>query len=60
MFLIVPLGDLYILFSENSSTLCSSGVIVAHLIPTLYFLIAFAASTVIWSSVLSLDSIPKS
>ena len=38
----------------------SSGVMVAHLIPTLYFLIAFAASIVTWSFVLSLCSIPKS
>ena len=60
MFLIVPFGDLYILDKENSSTLCSSGVIVAHFMPTLYFLIALAASIVIWSSVLSLDSIPRS
>ena len=43
---IVPLGDLHIFFRPNSSTLASSGVIVAHLIPTLYFLIASAASTV--------------
>ena len=30
----------------SPSTLCSSGVMVAHLIPTLYFLIASAQSTV--------------
>ena len=42
IFLIVPLGDLHIFFKSNSSTLASSGVIVAHLIPTPYFFIAFA------------------
>lgn len=41
-------------------TRASSGVIVAHLIPTLYFCMAFAASMVTWSSVLSLFSIPRS
>ena len=30
----------------SPSTLCSSGVIVAHLIPTLYFLMASAESMV--------------
>ena len=35
----------------NSSTRASSGVIVAHLMPTLCFLIALAESTVIWSFV---------
>jgi hypothetical protein len=45
-FLIVPLGDFHIYFNLNSSTLASSGVIVAHLIPTLYSLIALAASRV--------------
>jgi len=33
-------------FKLNSSTLASSGVIVAHLTPTLYCLIALAASIV--------------
>ena len=60
IFLIVPLGDLHIFFSVYSLTLSSSGVIVAHFIPTLNFLIAFAASTVTWSSVKSLFLIPKS
>ena len=46
MFLIVPLGDLHIFLRVYSFTLCSSGVIVAHLIPTLYSLIALAASIV--------------
>jgi hypothetical protein len=39
-FLIVPLGDFHIYYKLNSLTLASSGVIVAHLIPTLYYLIA--------------------
>ena len=60
IFRIVPLGDLHIFFNLNSSTLDSSGVIVAHLTPTPNCLMAFAASIVIWSSVLSLLSIPKS
>ena len=49
MFRIVPLGDLHICFKLNSTyqlterdcfeplTRASSGVMVAHLIPTLYF-----------------------
>ena len=60
IFRIVPLGDFHIFFKVYSFTLCSSGVIVAHFIPTLYFLIALAASTVTWSSVKSLFLIPKS
>jgi hypothetical protein len=36
MFLIVPLGLLHIFFKPNSLTRASSGVIVAHLIATLY------------------------
>ena len=47
IFLIVPLGDQHIFFKSNSFTLASSGVIVAHLIPTPIFLIAFADSVVI-------------
>ena len=54
IFLIVPLGDFHIFLSPNSFTLSSSGVMVAHLIPTLYCLIALAESTVILSSVASL------
>ena len=46
-FLKVPLGDFHINFNPNSSTRASSGVIVAHLIPTEYFLIASAESSVI-------------
>jgi hypothetical protein len=53
MFRIVPFGDRHIFFSPNSSTRASSGVIVAHLTPTPWVLIASAASTVIWSSVSS-------
>ena len=53
MLRIVPFGERYISLRPNSSTRASSGVIVAHLTPTPYSLIAFAASTVIWSSVAS-------
>jgi hypothetical protein len=53
MLRMVPLGERYIRFSPNSSTRASSGVIVAHFTPTPCFLIASAASTVIWSSVSS-------
>ncbi len=41
MLRIVPLGDFYICLRLNSSTRASSGVMVAHLTPTPYFLIAF-------------------
>ena len=37
----------YYFFRSNSSTLASSGVIVAHLMPTPIFLMAFAESIVI-------------
>jgi len=47
MFLIVPFGDFHIYLSPNSVTLSSSGVIVAHLIPTLVSLMASAESIVI-------------
>ncbi len=60
MLRIVPLGDRHICLSPNSSTRASSGVIVAHLMPTPYFLMALAASTVTWSSVASRCSIPRS
>ena len=53
MLRIVPFGERYISFRPNSSTRASSGVIVAHLTPTPCSLIAFAASTVTWSSVAS-------
>ena len=56
----VPLGDFHIFLSLNSSTLASSGVMVAHLIPTLHASMALAASRVTLSSVLSLYSIPRS
>ena len=54
IFLIVPLGDLHIFDKLNSLTLASSGVIVAHLIPTPIFFIALALSMVTLSAVLSL------
>ncbi len=60
MLRIVPFGDTHIFFRPNSSTRASSGVIVAHLTPTPCFLIALAASTVIWSSVASRLSMPRS
>lgn len=44
--LTVPLGLLHISLSLNSSTLASSGVMVAHLTPTEYCLMAFAESMV--------------
>lgn len=55
---IVPLGDFHIFLSLNSSTRASSGVIVAHLIPTPYLRMASAASKVTLSSVSSLYSRP--
>ncbi len=60
MLRIVPFGERYISARPNSSTRASSGVIVAHLTPTPCCLIAFAASTVIWSRVASRLSIPRS
>ena len=46
IFLIVPFGERHIFVKLNSFTRSSSGVIVAHLTPTPYFLIAFAESIV--------------
>ena len=60
MLRIVPFGETHIFFRPNSSTRASSGVIVAHLTPTPYCLMAFAASTVTWSSVASRCSMPRS
>ena len=60
MLRIVPFGERYMRLSPNSSTRASSGVMVAHLTPTPCFLIALAASTVIWSSVASRLEIPRS
>ncbi len=60
MLRMVPFGDRYIRLSPNSSTRASSGVIVAHFTPTPNCLMALAASTVIWSSVASRLSIPRS
>ena len=45
IFLIVPLGLSHIFLRSNSSTLSSSGVMVAHLTPTPCSSIACAAST---------------
>src|SRR5215211_5321662 len=60
MLRIVPFGDFHISFRPNSLTRASSGVMVAHLTPKPTFLIAFAASTVTLSLVLSRYSIPRS
>ena len=60
MLRIVPFGDFHIFLRPNSSTRASSGVIVAHLTPTPYCLIALAASMVTWSSVSSRFSMPRS
>lgn len=60
MLRMVPFGERHIFFRPNSSTRASSGVIVAHLTPTPCFLMAFAASIVIWSSVSSRFSMPRS
>lgn len=46
MFLIVPFGDFHIYLRLNSLTLALSGVIVAHLTPTLCFFIASEQSIV--------------
>lgn len=54
IFLMVPFGLFHIFFRLNYLTLASSGVIVAHLIPTLHFLMASAAYIVTLSSVASL------
>ena len=42
----VPFGDFHICLRPNSFTRASSGVMVAHLTPTPYFLMAWAASMV--------------
>ncbi len=49
----VPFGDFHICLSPNSLTRASSGVMVAHLTATPCFLVASAASMVIWSLVSS-------
>lgn len=56
----VPLGLFHIFFKLNSWTRASSGVMVAHLIPTLYFKIASAESIVTWSLVASRLGSPRS
>src|SRR5262245_50828857 len=60
MLRIVPLGERHIFLSPNSATRASSGVIVAHLTPAPWRLIALAASIVTWSSVASRCSMPRS
>src|SRR5579864_4656536 len=60
MLRMVPFGDFHISFRPNSLTRASSGVMVAHVTPTPTFLMAFAASIVTWSLVLSRYSIPRS
>ncbi len=60
MLRMVPFGDFHIFLSLNSSTRSSSGVMVAHFTPTPYCLMALAESTVIWSSVASRASMPRS
>ena len=60
MLRMVPLGERHISFRLNSFTRPSSGVMVAHLTPTPCFLMALAASMVIWSLVLSRASTPRS
>ncbi len=56
----VPLGLFHICLRLNSFTRASSGVMVAHFIPTPYCLMALAASTVTWSLVSSRYSTPRS
>ena len=60
MLRIVPLGERHICLRPNSFTRASSGVIVAHLTPTLWRWIASAASTVTRSSVASRFSMLRS
>ena len=47
MLRMVPLGDFHICFRPNSSTRCSSGVMVAHFTATPTFLVISALSIVI-------------
>jgi hypothetical protein len=60
MLRIVPLGDFHIFLSLNSFDARLVGVMVAHLTPTPYFLIALAESIVTWSLVASRCSMPRS
>ena len=60
MFRMVPLGERHIFDKLNSLTRPSSGVIVAHLIPTLCFFTACAACMVILSSVASREVTERS
>src|SRR3546814_3452480 len=59
MLRMVPLGERHIFCRLNSFTRPSSGVMVAHLTPTRYLLMALAASTVTWSAVASRRSTPR-
>ena len=59
MLRMVPFGLRHILFRLNSFTRASSGVMVAHFTPTPYCVMAWAASTVTWSSVWSRYSMPE-
>jgi hypothetical protein len=56
----VPLGERHICFSPNSATRAASGVMVAHLTPTLHCWMACAASSVTLSSVASRCGSPRS
>ena len=60
MLRIVPLGEDHMRLRPNSATRASSGVMVAHLTPTPCRSIAWAASTVTWSSVASRFVMPRS
>ncbi len=60
MLRMVPLGDFHMCLRWNSFTRASSGVMVAHLMPTPHFWIACAAATVTWSSVASRFSMLRS
>ncbi len=60
MLRMVPLGDFHICLRPNSFTRPSSGVMVAHFTATPCFLVASAASMVIWSSVSSRFSTERS
>ena len=60
MLRMVPFGERYISCRLNSFTRASSGVMVAHLTATPTFLVASAASMVIWSRVSSRFWMPRS
>ncbi len=56
----VPLGLFHCFLSPYSFTRPASGVMVAHLTATRCFMVALAASMVIWSSVSSRRLRPRS